>query len=181
VWFELLSTAHELPNLLHLCLTIKRITRREPPFDPLSWTPLPLLRSLSINLDGGCRYLQFGPYITDILRGAPRLVALQIEEDDALEAIDFIRIHGEEMLESGVKRAPLRILILTTDSQGARRWGDLPDVTPILCTWDANSQAEWHSQPCTVPIKIGHVEVSRRCFHGELSPPLSVRADEITD
>ena len=172
--------AQGLPSLVHLRLKVEYVSVL--PIDPLSWTPLPLLRSLSIDFGKtGRKYVQYDSYLTDILRGAPRLVALRIEEADALEAIEFIRLHEEETLESGVKRTPLRILILTTDSQQAVRWGDLPDATKILRTWDTNARAEWHLQPCTVPIKIGNVEVSRQYLQDELSPSLSVRADQITD
>ena len=100
-------------------------------------------------------------------------------EADALEAIEFIRIHGEESGE--VERAPLRILILTGEYKGTERWGGIPDITPILRAWDSNAQTEWDLQPCTTPIKIGNVEVSRQHLQDELSPPLSVRADEIRE
>ena len=70
---QLPPLAHGLPDL-HLRLEIEQVS--ELPIDLLSWTPLPLLRPLSIDLDRASRqHRQLGPYLIDVLRGAPRLLA----------------------------------------------------------------------------------------------------------
>jgi len=52
-------------------------------------------------------------HLTDILRGAPRLVALQIDEVDAPGAIQIIRTHIEEELDGGVTRERFRLILIT--------------------------------------------------------------------
>jgi len=87
---------------------------------PLSWTPLPSLRSLSIRFGGdGIPYESYGAHLVEILRGAPRLVALQIDEIDAPEVIEFISTHKGEEIGDGLRRKPLRLLILMIQSQEA--------------------------------------------------------------
>ena len=59
------------------------------------------------------------------------------------------------------------------------KWGDLPIIAPALRAWDPDEQTEWHLENCVNSIVIDGVKI-RLCVYGvELSPPLSVRADEI--
>jgi hypothetical protein len=171
-----------LPNLVHLRLQIVHVNNYETPLHSLSWAPPLSLRSLSIDIGRTLRpYTPYG--LAGLLRGTPRLVALQINEVDAPEVIEFIRTHQGEELDDGFKRKPLRLLLLaTTDKrQVQKRWGDLTAITPVLRNWDGDEQAEWHSEQCMNPIVINGVEVGLHVRSAQLSPPFNIRADQMTD
>jgi len=175
--------AQGLPNLLHLRLQVDEALGTELPIHASSWTPLPSLKSLSIEFGRAIHpWVSYGSYLIEILRGAPRLVALQIDEGDAPEVIEFIRTHREEELGDGVRRKPVRLLILMTDFQEAEtRWGALPNIAPLLCSRDCNGQPEWRLQQCINPIKTGDFEVRRQVYGAASWCPLSVIADWIAD
>jgi len=184
VWGELPfrgPVAQGLPNLLHLRLEVDDAF--ELPIHPLSWTPLPSLRSLSIRFGrDGLPDESYGAHLVEILRGAPRLVALQIDEIDAPEVIEFISTHWEEEIGDGLRRKPLRLLILMIQSQEAETtWGDLPHIAPLLYSWDHDAQDEWCLKRCINPIKIGGGEVRREDYDAAFQTPLSVLADQIAD
>jgi hypothetical protein len=166
-----------LPNLLHLRIRADYADISPPPFDSPFWASLPSLRSLSIN------HRRMGSQfacLTHLLRCAPQLVALQLTEADTLEAIEFYRAHRDDELGGGIRRKPLQLLcLITTHQQVQGRWGDLLTIAPILRGWDPDEGTEWHLEKCVSPIVIDGVKI-RLCAYGiELSPPLSVRADEI--
>ena len=174
--------AQGLPNLLHLRLRVDDALESRLPIHPPSWTPLPSLRSLSIEFGRASHQcVSLGSLLIEILRGAPQLVALRIDEIDAREVIEFIGTHREEEIGDGRRRKPLRLLILMTNSQGAKTWGDLPDIAPLLHSWDPDVQTEWRLQKCNSPIKIGGGEVRRGSYDAAFRTPLSVLADQIAD
>ena len=175
--------AQGLPNLLHLRLQVNRPFESESPIHPPSWTPLPSLRSLSIEFGRASHQrVSYGSHLIEILRGAPRLVALQIDEIDAPEVIEFIRTHREEELGDGVVRKPVRLLLLMVDFQKAEtRWGDLPNIAPLLCSQDCDARTEWRLQQCINPIKTGDIEVRRQVYGAASWCPLSVIADRFAD
>jgi len=163
-----------------LRLQVDDALESELPIHPPSWTPLPSLRSLSIEFERASHQcVSYGSRLIEILRGAPQLVALQIDEIDAPEVIEFICTHREEEIGDGRRRKPLRLLILNTNSRGAETWGDLPDIAPLLHSWDADAQPKWRLQQCNNPIKIGGGEVRRWGYGAAFRTPLSVLADQI--
>ena len=174
--------AQGLPNLLHLRIQVDR-AQSESPIHAPSWTPLPSLRSLSIEFGTASHQrVSYGSHLIHILRGAPRLVALQIDEIDAPEVIEFIRTHKEEELSDGARRRPVRLLLLMVDFQQAEtRWGDLPNIASLLFSQDCIAQTEWRLQRCINPIKLGDFEVRQQVYGAASSCPLSVTADRFAD
>jgi hypothetical protein len=166
-----------LPNLLHLRLRADGVDiwkRMD-----MSWAPLPSLRSLSVDSGGG----EFSfACLTDILHCAPQLVALQLAEVDTLEAIKFFGAHRGDELGGGIGRKPLRLVYLTTTREQVQgRWGELLTIAPILCARYPFVGTAWHLEKCVNPIVIDGVKIGLCAYGVELSPPLSVRADEIAD
>jgi hypothetical protein len=94
-----------VPNLLHLRLGIVYVNNSETLLNSLRC--LPSLRSLSLDIRGYGRQYTYDSCLTDMVRGAPRLVALQMNVLDAPKAIDFIRTHREEELGGGFRIKPL--------------------------------------------------------------------------
>jgi hypothetical protein len=171
-----------LPNLLHLHLRAEYVDISRQPFISRSWASLPLLRSLSIHpRKKESQLTPTAPHLTDILRCAPQLIALRLAEVDALEAIEFFRTYRGDELRGSIGRKPLQLLqLITTHEQIQGRWGDLVTIAPILRRWDPE-ETEWHSEKCVNPIIIDGVKIELCADGVELSPPLSVRADEIAD
>lgn len=163
-----------LPNLLHLRLEIEMIELQS---DPPLWPPLPSLRSLSVEIEKVQRTCE--PFVADLVHVAPQLVALQIDELDAAEVVQFIRAHRGEMVD-GIERKPLKLLVLMSSDEFFDRrtkWGDLSMIAPILHGWDPKNQTGWHLKQCRHPIVIHGVEI-RREGYGLVTPFYTV-ADQI--
>jgi len=163
-----------LPNLLHLRLEIGTI---ESESDPPLWPPLPSLRSLSVEIELVQRTCE--PFVTDLLRVAPQLVALQIDELDAAEVVQFIRAHRGELVD-GIERKPLKLLVLMSGDEffdSREKWGNLSMIAPILRGWDPENRTGWHLKQCRHPIVIHGIEIRRKGY-GLVTPFYTV-ADQI--
>ena len=171
---SLASLVGQLPNLLHLCFRVRYI---RVPGEQQLCHPLPSLRSLNFRVIDG-RPHPPEPYITGVLRGAPQLVALQIWDVDTFEVVvEFYRTHNEEESDKGIKRHPLRLLLLMVDNYNdLAKWNELHS---ILRSRSPRLQTEWYTDLRNQELDDdpGLIRINNACV--ELSPPLRVRADQI--
>ena len=158
----------QLPQLLHLRISVSG-----------SWSsgrgvtssPLPSLRSLNITI-------RSGQYLKHILQGSPQLVALQIWDADALEAISFFRKQWHpNNSDGGVGGGSLRLVrVIITRPVSAEQLDELSSLASILRR-RPHVQTEWYTGFGVVLDGIDATPLAT--WERELSPLLSNCADEI--
>ena len=159
----------ELPQLLHLRLSI-RFWRHG---GDVTSSPLPSLRSLNITIDGG-------QYLEDILQGSPRLVALQIRDEDAVEAISLFRErwHRNDS-DSGVGGESLCLIrVIIGLPVSPERIDELSSLALIL-HGRPDVQTEWYTEFGSLVVLDGIEATPLARGKREPSPPLSNCADKI--
>ena len=165
----------QFPNLLHLRLTIGTVYDDEP---AVISTSLPSLRSLYFKTSR-----KYGPFLKFIIPHAPQLVALQIGDADAREAIDLFRERWDRNDSYGAARESLRLVRVVIPKPFFLRGtlGDLSELALILHAQRPHVQTEWYSLTrdgeMLPPVMLNGIETT--LVSEEPSPPLFECADEI--
>lgn len=173
----------QLPNLCHLCLAIQGIWREA---DEVMWPPLPSLRSLELAIGGqaGTR----GPYLEQMLQGAPQLVALQIREAEVLSAINHFRAQRDEGgTANRASGASLRLVRVVITAAVSSEYHALLDLVEILHGRRPYIQTECYTEEFTLPTLAENQSTvvldglnATPLARGETpSPPLCRCAEEI--
>ena len=171
----------QLPNLVHLRLHATMVQGGK---TEVIWPPLPLLISLDISIPIG---LNHELHLKRILQGTRQLVALQILDLDAPEAINFFLAQSDTNdSNTGVGgRWPRLVRVIVRAPVSAKRLDKLESAAQILHGQRPHVQTEWYTRPPDnlerewCPVVLDGVESKPLGRGKEPSPPLSWCADEI--